>query len=166
MREIKFRAWDGKRIYYDRDMFYLAHHTGELKKVIRPCSITNKGIQYWVCEAMLPDATNEYFDHLNTFVDVKLMQYTGLKDKNGKPIYEGDILQYIDVLSDAYLLSKCGNGLPEFTVGKVNWYESKAALVVQEIEENSRGGNYIALWDCITDVEIIGNIHQNPELLK
>lgn len=66
-----------------------------------------------------------------------LMQYTGLKDKNGKEIYEGDIVKYIDVYDHK-------------KIAEVIWDKDELQFYVP------RNG-----W-C----EIIGNIYENPELTK
>lgn len=68
MREIKFRAWDGKRMYYDPNDFYL--------RMDGSCFDVFEGeMDEPICGQPI------------------LMQYTGLKDKNGKEIYEGDIVK-------------------------------------------------------------------------
>ena len=81
-------------------------------------------------------------------------QYTGLKDKNGKEVYEGDVLK--DVRDD-----KLFNWL-------VEWDNSRAGFVIVNI---SLGG-YLGCRYPIDSFyyfefrEVIGNIHENPELLK
>lgn len=93
-------------------------------------------------------------DGQNTFEifedeDFILMQYTGLKDKNGKEIYEGDILNN-------------GNG-PVY----VFWNENYQAFWVGYDSEESEKQYYASTSDFCTEAdEIIGNIYENPELLK
>jgi len=89
-----------------------------------------------------------------------LMQSTGLKDKNGKEIYEGDIVRYVDATSDAGLLG----GEP--TIGQINWIPERCAFHPQEMEENHKGGHYIAYWDFLEWIEVIGNTWESPSLLE
>jgi len=73
-------------------------------------------------------------------------QYTGLKDKNGKKIFEGDFLRN----GDDIMLVIFRKDLASFALSKKGWLHDH---FFQEAVSNS---------DC----EIIGNIHDNPELLR
>jgi len=85
------------------------------------------------------------------FVDCVLMQYTGLKDKNGKEIYEGDIVHVTDFFhGDA----KVYKGVVKFVGG---YYQIEG----QDIRNAPLG--WIISSD---DLEVIGNIYENPELLE
>ena len=79
-------------------------------------------------------------------------QYTGLKDRNGTKIFEGDIVEF----TDKYTRKK---GRAEIVFEAFKWKYSGCYY----------GGNPI-VWLCIDDgsieFEIIGNIHDNPELLE
>lgn len=80
--------------------------------------------------------------------DYVLMQYTGLKDKNGKEIYEGDIVK-----GSAY-----GK---EIYTGVVEFYD---ASFVMRIDGNK--GYYRLNKMTFQELEVVGNIYENPELLK
>ena len=90
---------------------------------------------------------NEVFnDPNNTAV---YMQYTGLKDKHGKEIYEGDIICY--------------------NYGKT---ESRAKMIAKWVDAGFVLSAYKENWvydlgECVpTTLEVIGNIYENPELLE
>lgn len=87
------------------------------------------------------------------FDEIKLMQYTGLKDKNGKEIYEGDIVKFPEFNGDIYITP-------------VAWDKSCACFGV------SFSGKYPVSFDYLEefytelkDIEVIGNIYENPELV-
>ena len=80
--------------------------------------------------------------------DAILMQYTGLKDKNGKEIYEGDILM---------------DGLKELMI--VDWDKETASFIMVDAKDEEMGYSF----ECYSDlnhIEVIGNIYENHELLS
>jgi len=140
MREVKFRAWDKKR------------------KDMRDVKLMDWA-EWWV------STDNTYgkskpleFGERNSFKNEEtdrhiLMQYTGLKDKNGKEIYEGDIIQcpkYYETPEYGYNPIELA-GHVVFEEGA--WRLSEGSYLHNEHE--SYGG----------DLEVIGNIYENPELI-
>lgn len=126
-REIKFRVWDV-----------------ENKEMLEVQELDFESTFYGGRIAIRPDQYNDYF---NT-EDMILMQYTGLHDKNGKEIYEGDIVG-IDYLS--------------YIVTGVVTYSTKDAMYILTntnsiADENEPLGDY-------KNLEVIGNTYDNPELL-
>lgn len=79
-----------------------------------------------------------------------VMQYTGLKDKNGKEIYEGDIVEYHWVEKHA----PC----------EVAWNEERAQFGFRDKGDPTIYG--VNLHDVDRRAQVIGNIHENPELLS
>lgn len=74
-------------------------------------------------------------------------QFTGLHDKNGKEIYEGDLLRSAET----------GN------IFTVEWVERSAAF---KIREHHNGKRWMFGYDASRKFDVIGNIYENPELLK
>ncbi len=117
MRDIKFRAWDKKTRQF----------------VIHPDSLGG-GKDYDISEIA----------YWNSVIDrVELMQYTGLKDKNGMEIYESDILEYIDEYIQEDLISYL-KGIVTYTDGG--------------FQIDNKG--LVAEWGT---VKVIGNIYENKE---
>ena len=124
-REIKFRG------YFDGIMYYpeLSH---------------NYANAIFSCSKLVAVNTQEK-------ARMAIMQFTGLKDKNGKEVYEGDIVSYYQPFAkrtDTHI---------------VKWDDRWACFGLFEngnewCKEND--------WMKIKDIEVIGNIYENPELLK
>ncbi|EGU0433375.1 TPA: YopX family protein [Listeria monocytogenes] len=79
-------------------------------------------------------------------------QFTGLTDENGKKIFEGDIVEIIEI--DAF--------------GNLDWNRLKGKVMFSEGAwlVTDSGSFAIPLWSEINEIEVIGNIHENPELLE
>lgn len=89
--------------------------------------------------------------------DVILMQSTGLKDKNGKEIFEGDIVRTTRFLGRAD------------EIGGFYEYEKDYVGVVKVLEGSwviDTGIVAVRLWSEIDESEVLGNIYENPELLE
>nr|DAQ96900.1 MAG TPA: YopX protein [Caudoviricetes sp.] len=81
--------------------------------------------------------------------EYELMQSTGLKDKNGKEIFEGDIVDY------------------KGRKAVVKWHGSYASFIYRFVDElNERVSEWHPLFLAYYHFEIVGNIYENPELLE
>lgn len=81
-------------------------------------------------------------------------QFTGLLDKNGKEIYEGDIIR-----------GNCGHGEVRHLI---SFYDMTASFVAEILPDNDINDYCTAsqIWILKYSKEVIGNIHDNPELLN
>ncbi|KGH42509.1 hypothetical protein AMBR_LLDLPDMO_01597 [Lactiplantibacillus plantarum] len=86
--------------------------------------------------------------------DFKLEQFTGLKDVNGKDIYEGDIVQPVS----SHMNLKRGK---PFKVKKGNYVYGK--WIAKDISNKKFGVDGCYFSD---EMQLIGNVHENPELLE
>ena len=121
MREIKFRC------FYDGKMW--------------PCSVINNCYHPG-------DVVEIDFEKMEAEIsllppETPVMQYTGLKDKNGKEIYEGDIVETF-FENRKY-------------VGAIEFSSQSLAYRMKEMEH---------VWLTGRTIKVIGNIYENPELLK
>lgn len=133
MREIKFRVWDKdcKRMHVCGDN---THDTIYFFEDNCACYYNLQN-----GEGSSPDGTGTY----------KLMQYTGLKDKNGVEIYEGDICNCREY--------EC--------FGKVEWNNEEAGFYFCVVMEGG-GFEEERLYDYVDELEVIGNIYENPDLIE
>lgn len=128
MRDIKFRCWDveNKEMLEVQELDYADSYDGQ--PMIR---------------------TTMYSDYFDT-EDMILMQYTGLKDKNGKEIYEGDIVEWTTHSGNKY----------RFSVKYSNKY---AQYIVANAKDISM--EYEPLGD-FENIEVIGNVWEDSDLLN
>ena len=87
-----------------------------------------------------------------------IMQYTGLKDENGKEIYEGDIIEFS---YDMFV----GNFDTFVAKGKVVFEEGAFYVEVFENERTTEGEAYLLYSINLDTIEVIGNTYENKELL-
>lgn len=137
MRDIKFRAWDKKR------------------KIILQVGSIDWTKRHRIEEVWCAGDKSSLLGE-----DIELMQYTGLNDKNGKEIYEGDIVKYFGKW-------KGGNAVPpDFMPHRISWVMGGFHAIPMDI--HTAVSSHATNWKGVghTDCEIIGNIYENPELLS
>jgi len=130
MREIKFRAWDTTK----KEML-------QVRQILIPDGNNENGFQELAVSG-LKFGTNP--SHWR--IAPPLMQYTGLKDKNGKEIYEGDILNTVSE--------------PPFIIYEVTYIAPRFLL------KNRFGTFPFSPMASERHYEVIGNIYENPDLLE
>ena len=124
MKEIKFRVWDKEEKQMksvDSIHFPLGKSSG-------------KDISVY----------NEKEDYYEWIYDYEWMQYAGVKDRNGKEIYEGDIVECIEFIGLEYVHSRY----------RVFYDDEYISYSIGCLEDDVRN-----------TIEVIGNIYENPELL-
>lgn len=147
MRKNKYRAWDLKT-----------------KKMISWSDIPfeiDQNLQEF-CEIFLGGFSDRYIP----------MQFTGLKDKNGKEIYEGDIFHWVGLLKkgDVGFMGYDEVWFNEHTAcwGSIAWNRSFTPFYTHCVHGSTDGGG-VACGKMIKteeEIEVIGNIYENPDLLK
>ena len=154
-REIKFR---GKGIEeYDKDTWYYGSYfkyneinyfclddgsrTEEINEKLK------NNIKHKIIFEMQGDLNMENHIKLADVNVETVGQYTGLDDKNGKEIYEGDIVKL-----DSNMLKM---------TGIVTYHNNEAVFVLEDLHDEIEE----CLWYMQEDLEVIGNIYDNPELL-
>jgi len=147
MRDIKFRAWDKKNKMMRTvdellNLWTVNDHGGEAKTT-PSITVVNQSYRG---------------DDLQMVVgkDCELMQYTGLKDKNGKEIYEGDVVSY--QTSMGFDASETYEEVEEVK------YKSGAFTPVYLSKRGFHDYNDKPV--IVKDLEVIGNIYEHPKLVK
>ena len=134
MTILRFRAWD----VHEKKMF------------------TNTQLIIWNGNVYANDNSKLNVDNLKGWnIDEKyLMQSTGLKDKNGKEIFEGDIVKFPEFNGDIY-------------VTPVVWDNSCACFGVSFTGKYPTSFDYLEeFYTELKNIEVVGNIWENPGLLR
>jgi uncharacterized phage protein (TIGR01671 family) len=132
-REIKFRAWEIKHQAWIQGFIMDNYHP-----------YFNKGVMPSLHRY---DRTWENGEYI-------LEQFTGLLDRKGNPIYEGDIVSSYDPI-------KLERGEPCDYEGAVEWSNTGAYFIIAD-----KDGKFLNLLSRVEQPTILGNIHENPNLLK
>ena len=122
---------------------FRAYDGGSLNRMYQPDEVMVGGGDIWIIDE--DSVAGDWI--VNN--DLHIMQSTGLKDKNGKEIFEGDILDY-----------KGRKAL-------VRWHGSYASFIYRFVDElQKRNTEWKPLYLAYMKCEIIGNVYENPELLE
>lgn len=155
MREIKFRAWDkeqNKMFRVDKARWILFGSPEELQGI------------------SVVDGQNYYHSGRGH----ELMQYTGLKDKNGVEIYQGDLVR-VTADVEGYGATSYG-GMVEVTTEMCGYSLKPVSPTLEEIDTHTlyHDSGELMVWDSSsfwhvdepTNLEVIGNIYEHGHLLE
>ncbi len=137
----------------------------------------------WIFGAFIPDLIGWGFikpfgkakkDLHMQYVDRETVgQYTGLTDKNGVKIFEGDIVEFFGMCGQ--IVQECG-AFGIAVIPYINYDLLESKIPFKNNANFCFNDNFVSLWELwwnyeqddnpLYEVEVIGNIHENPELLE
>lgn len=131
---------------------------------------------YYIRDVILTYIYNKHSKtRMNSVVPETVGQYTGLTDKNGKKIFEGDIFKFNDEVWESFYTS-CGTEYDSWKVenyGVVGFDKDTGCYDFTEykfnensVEADLHENHDIEFAEFVSSLEVIGNIHDNPELME
>ena len=155
-RDIEFRVWDDHYKYMNYKVIVGIY--GKWEEVKDNENYT--ACSMWIEPKNVDYKCEPHWSHFEPYhKEIKLMQYTGLKDKNGKKIFEGDILR-----TPAWLY-----GEEKVCICKYNQENNVNSIIGFGLYTNDAYfKKYQELVECDEwdEFEVIGNIYENKELLE
>ena len=144
----------------EKSIDYVAWEEGFFVHI--PCGLTGKDEH--VIQTLLSDGS---LGISYAVIPETVGQYTGLKDKNGKRIFEGDIIKGENSRGKAVSVVKYGNYRPDMLTEAMDVaFGMRFKSDLYGLYAQERDGEQMVLPESTEYIEVIGTIHDNPELLE
>ena len=164
MREILFRG----KPKNDGDFYFFSKNWKDnCKDVFVYGSLVVSKNRYYICVSALCQINSCINNGMTSMIEVipeTVGQYTGLTDKNGTTVFEGDIVKNDWCFACGYSVIKFGQYKPPDMTN--NYQQGHLGFYLEHIHEADKRSVRKDILYFANNCEVIGNIHDNPELLK
>jgi len=142
--DLRLKSHHWRKLVY-REHKYQAWH----KKQKRMCQVI--GINFYLGDVNIGDPEQKGFNETWYASDIELREYTGLKDRNGKEVYEGDIVRHET------------QPFQPIMIGEICWEE--ASFYFRPFDK-SKGSKWVIYKPANEHLEVIGNVYETPWIIK